>query len=127
MLKYVERIAEGAAHNGEAWIAHVRASRTKHVIYFNGRCLAQIARGTYIDIESREMFWVTGVKKRGSNRHRFGSGKIGVQREAMEELLQHRGEQALDSHLFSIVDGIETGASPADVARFTLLQNERLK
>ena len=127
MLKYVERIAEGAAHNGEAWIAHVQASRTGRAIYFNGRCLSQISRGTYIDIESKDLFWVTGVKKRGSNRHKFGSGKINVQREAVEDLLEVRGVRSLEGQLFVIADGIETGASPAEVARFAVLQNKRLE
>ena len=77
MLKYIER-KTGYADNGPAWIARVRLSKSGRTVYFNGKALkrtgGQGIPGNHRDIETGDEYWVSGVKKRGVNRHWAGSG-----------------------------------------------------
>ncbi|MFK7898933.1 MAG: mannose-1-phosphate guanylyltransferase [Myxococcota bacterium] len=107
VLKYIER-STGASHNGEAWIGYVDASKTGRTIYFNGRAFARSIRGGFADnhhdVETYEAYWISGVKKRGTNRHWAGSGKIQIESTAVSEYLEWTGADELDLHEFEIVD-----------------------
>ncbi len=81
---------------GPAWIGYVEFSRTGRTAYFNGRCFSK-GRGWAHDINTGEIGWITGVKKRGSNRHEFGGGKILVARDALAEFLALKGWAKLES------------------------------
>ncbi len=91
-ILYIERVV-GCNHNGEAIIAKVSYSKTGQTIYFNNKTLKKskgpVTRGNYIDIESKEEYWVSGVKQRGSNRHWAANGynKVIVQKDAKEAFL----------------------------------------
>ena len=41
--------------------------------------------GNYIDMETGESFWVSGVKKNGQDRHWAGSGPVAIDEDAREE------------------------------------------
>ena len=87
-LKYVELCKDGS-HRGPAWIAHVETSKSGRMVYFNGRALSA-RRGSgfsHRDIETNEGYWVSGVKRRGTNRHWAGGGRISVESSAVDELL----------------------------------------
>src|SRR5262245_55453097 len=79
VLRYIE-LKTGYSDNGPAWIGDVRMSRTSHTIYFNGRAFSRIARGRYRDVETREVFWISGVKKNAEDRHWAASGKVLVEK-----------------------------------------------
>lgn len=125
-LRYIERCG-GAAHDGPAWIAFTASSRSGRTVYFDGRALQRAAggrgAGNHFDVETGEPYWVTGVKKRGTNRHPHGSGLILVEASAVPELLALRGDDALDSAHFRVVQDFP----PTDPARFVPLLNERLQ
>ena len=42
-------------------------------------------RGNHYDEETGEVYWVSGVKKRGSNTHWLEGGHVEVDEDAMEE------------------------------------------
>ena len=82
LLRYIE-LKSGYADNGPAWIGYVTPSKTRRTLYFNGRALMKLkgqrrdeSGGNYIDMETGESFWVSGVKKNGEDRHWAGSGKV---------------------------------------------------
>lgn len=125
MLKYIE-IKSGFRENGPAWIARVVAAKTGQTLYLNGKALKRtkgVAEGNYFDSVTGEEYWVSGVKRRGSNRHEAGSGRIRVEAAALQELLEWRGEAALDTSLFTIVHGLV----PADPAAFVAQENAPLR
>ena len=71
ILRYIE-LKSGYSDNGPAWIAYVVQSKTGRTVYFNGRGLMKLkgqrrgeSGGNYIDMETGESFWVSGVKKDG--------------------------------------------------------------
>jgi hypothetical protein len=75
LLRYVE-LKSGHSDNGPAWVGYVTPSKTGRTLYFNGRGLMKLKRqrrgdsgGNYVDMETGESFWVSGVKKNGEDRH----------------------------------------------------------
>lgn len=58
----------------------------------------------YIDIETGDGYWITGLKKDESNRHWAGHGKITIDRRAVEEYLALIGEKELPLSLFEVAD-----------------------
>ncbi len=69
---YIEN-KEGEIDGARARIGWVSFSKTGQTIYYRGRALLKIngggVRGNFLDIDTREEYWVSGVKKRGSNVH----------------------------------------------------------
>ena len=67
---YVES-KTGTLDGADARIGWVSFSKTGKSIYYRGRSLmrAKGIAGNYIDEISGEEFWVSGVKRRGSNVH----------------------------------------------------------
>ena len=115
MLKYIE-LKTGFDDDGPAWIADVTVSKSGRTIYFNGMALKRAGAsltGSYLDVRTRDEYWVAGVKRRGTNRHRAGPGPIMVAAAAVPELLAHLGEATLDTTRFVVTDSIEP-TGPAD-------------
>lgn len=110
----------GSEHEGPAWIGHVLFSRTWTTAYFNGLCLRG-GRGMKHDSLTGEQYWVSGVKKRGSNRHVFGRGKVLVARDALAEFLALKGWSELDHLHYGLFDPMET-----DIALFNERSNAKL-
>ncbi len=92
---YVEN-KDGLLDGVQARIGWVRFSKTGRTIYYRGRSLLAIGgsgiRGNFIDEETREEFWISGVKKRGSNKHtaEFGVAAL-VDEDAREEYERIKG------------------------------------
>ncbi|MGH9566063.1 MAG: hypothetical protein ACRD4I_08780, partial [Candidatus Angelobacter sp.] len=91
LLRYIE-LQSGHSDNGPAWIAYAEQSKTGRTLYFNGRGLMKLkgqrrgdSGGNYVDMETGESFWVSGVKKNGEDRHWAGSGKVLVEAAAVAE------------------------------------------
>lgn len=120
MLRYIE-LKTGYSDNGPAWIGRAKLSRSGQTVYFNGRAFKRAgAPGTYIDLETREGYWISGVKKRGSNRHSAGSGRITIEAAAVAEYLELTGASQLDRSRFIVSDSI----AETDPAKFHHLENE---
>jgi hypothetical protein len=123
VLKYIE-LKTGHNDDGPAWIARVKASKSGRTIYFNGRALKQGSRGAgnFVDIETGESFWISGVKRDGSDRHKAGSGKILVEANALQEYLATVGRTELDKSRFAVTHEIRE----TDPSEFVDLENKPL-
>lgn len=120
MLKYIE-LKSGQSDKGPAWIARVRASHSGRTIYFNQKALRRgnVGSGNHLDVETGEQYWVSNVKRDGSDRHWAGSGKVAIEASAVREYLELVGMEELDlSRLYVVADLPET-----EVARFDSLAN----
>lgn len=117
-MKYVE-LKSGYNDNGPAWIGYVRTSRSGQTVYFNGRAMKQIARGRFSDVESGEVFWISGLKRNADDRHWAGSGKVLVERRAIPEYLTLLGAMRLDPAKYAEFDAIED----VDLEKFHYLEN----
>ena len=71
-LMYLENKV-GQIDGCDARIGWVTFSKTGRTIYYRGRTLLQIGGrgilGNFVDAASHEEFWVSGVKRRGTNAH----------------------------------------------------------
>jgi hypothetical protein len=110
-LRYIE-LKTGYADNGPAWISNVIFSKSGETIYFNGKALKRIhgggIAGNYYDLESSDEYWVSGVKKDGTNRHWAGSGKIKIDVNAVNDFLQYIGQREVDRTQYEICADIQT-------------------
>jgi len=111
-LKYIE-LKSGHSDDGPAWIGYVTASKSGRTLYFNGRGMMKLkgqrrgeAGGNYVDMETGEAYWVSGVKRNGQNRHWAGTGKILVEAAAVSEYLNATGETVLDKSRFEVTTSI---------------------
>jgi hypothetical protein len=71
-LMYVEN-KDGSLDGAAARIGWVEFSKTGKTVYYRKRELASIGgrgiRGNFMDVATQEEYWVSGVKRRGSNTH----------------------------------------------------------
>lgn len=104
-MKYWE-LKTGFNDNGPAWIGKVMLSKSGKMVYFNDHAfLKQIGiSGNYVDVETGEEYWISSVKKNGTNRYWAGHGKIQLARNVLEEFLSITGRNNLDSKQFVVVD-----------------------
>ncbi|MGA3081647.1 MAG: mannose-1-phosphate guanylyltransferase [Terracidiphilus sp.] len=124
-LKYIE-LKSGHSDNGPAWIGYVTSSKSGRTLYFNGRGLMKLkgqrrgeSGGNYVDMETGESFWVSGVKKNGEDRHWAGSGKVLVEAAAVSEYLQKIGAKTLDISRCEVTNSIRQ----TDIMRLSKLAN----
>ena len=125
LLKYIE-LKSGHSDNGPAWIGYVTSSKTGRTLYFNGRGLMKLkgqrrgeSGGNYIDMETGESFWISGVKKNGKDRHWAGSGKVLVEGAAVPDYLKAIGAKMLDLSRCEVTNSVR----PTDIARLSKLAN----
>ena len=119
-LKYIE-LKSGYSGNGTAWIGYVEYSKSGKTMYFNDKAFGGNGHGGCSDIETGDIYWITGVKKDGNNRHRFGSGIIQIEKDAIQEYESLTGINVISNKNFEIV--IIKGT---DKKRFETLLNERI-
>ena len=86
---YVE-LKSGFDDDGPAWIGRVRFSRTGRTLYYRGRRLQSLRGGgsmsaNYVDIETGDEFWISGVKRNRRDRHWAGRGPVDVDDDAADE------------------------------------------
>ncbi len=124
VLKYIE-LKSGHSDNGPAWIARVKLSRSGRTVYFNGKAVKRApgggVSGNHYDIQTREEYWVSGVKRRGLDRHWAGSGIIRIEAAAVAEYLRLIGRAELDSSRFQVIPDLEE----RDPSKFTALEHEK--
>ena len=91
-LKYIEN-KDGHIDGPQARIGWVEVSKTGRTFYYRGRSLQRgnMVRGNHFDTESGEEYWISGVKKRGSNVHWAESVDVHIDDDAQEEYQRIRG------------------------------------
>ena len=123
-LKYIE-LKTGFGDNGPAWIGMAEFSKSGRTVYFNEKALknsnAQGIAGNYYDIESGDEYWISGIKKNGTDRHWAGGGKIMIDRNVVELYLSQVDFNSLDKNRFELVDIL-----PTDKQKFAELENQKL-
>jgi hypothetical protein len=93
---YVE-LKSGQSHKGPAWIGRGQFNRSGKTVYFNGRILYRRRdfSSNHTDLETSEDYWISGVKKRGGDRHWAGGGRIQIDEGVVQEYLEIRGLSVL--------------------------------
>jgi len=125
ILRYIE-LKSGYSDDGPAWIGYATQSKTGRTLYFNGRGLMKLkgqrrgdSGGNYIDMETGESFWISGVKKSGEDRHWAGSGKVLVEAAAVAEYLETIEAKKLDQSRCEVTNAIRE----TDIQRLSALAN----
>jgi hypothetical protein len=123
-LKYIE-LKSGFSDNGIAWIGLVSFSKSGKTIYFDGKAFQSLngmgISGNYIDLESGDEYWISGVKKDMTDRHKFGGGKIYVEKRILSEYLQTIGKTELPKAEYELTE-VET---EKPIERINELENEK--
>lgn len=123
-IKYIE-LKSGFGDNGPAWIGMAEFSKSGRTVYFNGKALknsnAQGIAGNYFDIENGDEYWVSGIKKNGTDRHWTGGGKIMIDKNIVELYLSLVDFNVLDKNRFELTE-IKT----TEKQRFAELENKKL-
>jgi hypothetical protein len=103
-LIYVE-LKTGFNDNGPAWIGNGFYNRTRKTVYFNGHvfCRGNGVGSNHFDLETGEEYWISGIKKRDSNRHWAGSGAMEIDESVVEEYLALRGWASLPRTNYVVV------------------------
>jgi len=87
-LMYVEN-KDGQIDSADARTGWVRFSKSGQTVYYRGRELQKAKgggiRGNFFDVASREEYWVSGVKKRGSNTHPAEHVSVEIDADALDE------------------------------------------
>jgi len=79
--------------------------------------------GNYVDMQTGESFWISGVKKNGEDRHWAGSGKVLVEAAALSDYLKAIGAKTLDRSRCEVTDTIRQ----TDIKNLSQLANESRK
>jgi hypothetical protein len=85
-VMYVEN-KDGKIDGVSARIGWVTFSKSGKSVYYRGRefVKANGVRGNFLDINTQEEFWISGVKKRGSNVHWAETASVRIDVDAREE------------------------------------------
>lgn len=77
----------GLIDGAPARIGWARFSKSGQSVFYRGRELAKIkgggVRGNYMDIHTREEYWISGIKMRGSNVHPAAPVRVEVDEDAL--------------------------------------------
>ena len=103
-IRYIE-LKTGFHDDGPAWIGKVKASKTGRTIYFNDHAFQRYngGLGNFYDVETGEIYWISGIKKNGQDRHWAGKGKVMIDEKVVVEYLTLTGAESLDSRTFTVV------------------------
>ena len=92
-LMYIEN-KDGDIDGIAARIGWVKFSKTGKTVYYRGRELVSIGgrgvRGNFLDETTREEYWVSGVKRRGSNTHWAETIEVEIDPDALDAYRQLR-------------------------------------
>ncbi|MEM6686948.1 MAG: hypothetical protein AAF617_14295 [Bacteroidota bacterium] len=107
-VKYIE-LKSGFGDNGPAWIGLASFSKSGKTVYFNNKAYRNLGGsgvdgGNYADWETSEEYWISSPKKDMTDRHKFGSGKIVVERRILGEYLKIVGKTELPKNKYEVVD-----------------------
>lgn len=98
-MLYIE-LKSDLSDRGPAWIGLAKVSGSGRTIYFSGRALKRVkggwGAGNHRDLETGEEFWVSGVKKDGTDRHWAGGGAVMIDSRVVADYCALRGLSRLD-------------------------------
>ena len=122
-VKYIEHKPAEHTDRGEAWIAHVWHSASGKTLYFNNMALKRTIGGdsNHYDLISRKAYWVSGVKKQGTNRHWAGGGPVKIEQSLVEWYKAHVQNKEY-CELIVIPDIPKT-----DISKFNTYENKKLQ
>ena len=87
-MRYLE-LKSGHGDSGQAWVGRVRFSKSGRSLFYREREQRRLkgrgVSGNYFDVATGEEFWVSGVKKNGSNRQWAGSGPVYIDEDVRVE------------------------------------------
>jgi hypothetical protein len=108
-IMYVE-LKSGFSDDGPAWIGKVKFSKSGQTVYFNNKGFKKIngISGNFMDIETGEEYWISGVKKNSEDRHWAGSGKIQIDRKVIDEYLMITRQNNIDLKRLEVVDIVDS-------------------
>ena len=121
-IKYIEHKPAEHTDRGEAWIARVWHSSSGRTLYFNNMAL-KIGSGfdcNHFDLVTGAEFWISGVKKQGSNRHWAGGGPIQIEQSLVEWYREHVNNKKY-CELVVIPD-----LPKPDISKFNTIENSKL-
>ncbi|MEL7536252.1 MAG: hypothetical protein AAFM91_04230 [Pseudomonadota bacterium] len=88
-VMYVEN-KDGDIDGVRARIGRVRFSKTGLSVFYRGREFKRLKggglRGNYFDVETGEEYWISGVKKDGSNVHYASAVEVSVDPDVVAEV-----------------------------------------
>ena len=97
-IMYIE-LKTGYADDGPAWIGRASFSKTGQTVYYRGKTLrangGRGVSGNFYDVKTGEEYWVSGVKRDGSDRHWAGSGRVHIDDDVRAEYLARRSSGEL--------------------------------
>ena len=104
-IRYIE-LKTGYSDNGPAWIGKVAFSNSGRTLYFMDKAFQHSSYyiGNFYDVETKEFYWISGIKKTGTNRHWAGGGKIQLDRNLVDEYLRLTKQNAIDPNKITLVD-----------------------
>ena len=104
-IRYIE-LKTGYSDNGPAWIGKVRLSKSGNTIYFNDKAFRKRrgVSGNFFDVETYEEYWISGIKKDGSDRHWAGHGKIILGKNIVEDYFKVKGKREIHKGQYEIID-----------------------
>jgi hypothetical protein len=88
-VMYVEN-KDGDIDGVSARIGWVSFSKTGKSVYYRGRTLSKAngISGNFLDADSGDEYWISGIKKRGSNVHWAEAVNVEIDEDAQEEYLR---------------------------------------
>jgi hypothetical protein len=122
IVKYIEHKPAEHTDHGKAWIAHVWPSSSGKTLYSNNIALKRFSGNdcNHFDLVTGEEYWVSGVKKRGSNRHWAGGGPIQIEQSLVEWYDEHVKYKDF-CELIVIPD-----LPKPDISRFNSMENRKM-
>jgi hypothetical protein len=104
-MMYVE-LKTGYSDDGPAWIGKAFFSKTGKSVYFDGLSFSKHSGygGNHCEVLSGDYYWISGIKKKGTNRHWAGNGKIKIDKGVVEEYLEMTKLSELPKNRFEIVE-----------------------
>ena len=125
-LKYIE-LVNGFSHDGPAWIGLASFSKSGKTVYFDGKAFQRVGSdrtgGNFYDIESGDEYWISGIKKDMSDRHKFGGGKIFVEKRILNNYLQTIEKTELPKSGYELTE-VDT---EKPIEKINELENEKLE
>lgn len=87
-IMYLEQ-KSGFNDDGPARIGRVTFSKSGRSVYYQGRRFERIkgggASGNYEEVETGDEYWISGIKRDGSDRHWAGSGRVEIDEDVLAE------------------------------------------
>lgn len=118
-LIYIE-LKSGYSDNGPAWIGYVEYSKSGKTVYFRDTAFPGDGHGRFWDVETGERYWITGIKKNGSNRHASGRGPIQIDEDAIAEYENITGTKVAMNKYFVVGN-----SKPINNKKFEYLLNAK--